>query len=158
MNEVYNEILNNFAIYDEYTKYLKGPLWLLKDGRFLVPDRAHGEVDEFVLDYLGIDLTDDDVELPWESMSGYLMDMGAIRLNDGLRGFRGDRYIELPITKITATQRDALECWLNNLSPKEIDISCNEKYVTYDMMFYPVEYILDAIDVFYARGSFVQPR
>ena len=155
MNSLYEEIVNEFSIYPEYNTDVKGPSWLLPDGSFLLCSRAHGEIDEFVLSQLNIDLKEDTMSLPWKSRSGYLMDCNCVRINDGKRGFRGDVYIELPTDPLTEEQYDSLESWLQNITQDEIDISCEDKYLTYNLIINNVQSIISRIRLFYVKNEFI---
>lgn len=113
-DDIFKAILNQFPVTDFPEK---GASFILPSGKFLDPDKAHGEVEEFIVDnFPQIDIMD--------YPNGYMVDSEqCIRVNDGRgKSFTLDRYITLP-KYITADQIYALEDWLKEYPYESITVS-----------------------------------
>lgn len=94
----------------------KGAQFILPSGRFLNPVKAHGEVDEFIVNkFPEINILD--------YPNGYMVDSeNCVRVNDGRgQSFTYDRYITLPKV-ITNEQIYAIEDWLKEYPYSEISV------------------------------------
>lgn len=113
-DDIFNAVLHQFPSTDFPEK---GASFILPSGKFLDPDRAHGEVDEFIVSkFPQIDLTD--------YPNGYMVDSEqCVRLNDGRgKSFTFDRYITLP-NYITSDQLYSIETWLEQYPYETITVS-----------------------------------
>ena len=118
----------------------KGASYILPDGKFLHPDSAHGEVDEFIVDnFPEIDLMD--------YPNGYLVDSEqCVRVNDGRgKSFTFDRYITLPKT-LTNNQIYFIEDWLKEYPYEEITVSdTGSQKAEFDLSRDGITYIMNRI-------------
>lgn len=126
----------------------EGALFIMPDGKFIKVN-FHGELAEWIITYLNLDLDKDDPIEPVEYFN-------AVRVNDGKTFFIGDYYVELPPKKLTAYQFDSLENWLEYVSLQgysNVDISVFRKreYKSYDLD--DINYIINRIKRYYNTGE-----
>lgn len=122
---IYDAVLSNFKI---SSSPVEGACYILPSGEFVDPGRAHGNVDEFIVEnFPEIDI----IDYP----NGYLVDAEqCVRLNDGKgMSFSSDRYITLP-DLVTLDQIYAIENWLDHYSSDEITVSTVDgSMIVYDL-------------------------
>lgn len=136
-DDIFKAVLKQFPTTDFPEK---GACFILQSGKFLDVKRAHGEVDEFIVEnFPEINLLD--------YPNGYLVDSeNCVRLNDG-RGasLTFDRYITLP-KFMTTDQIDAIEKWLEQYPYDEITVSdTGNQVANYSLVKDGISYIMNRI-------------
>ena len=112
-DDIFKAVLNEFPVTDFPEK---GASYILPSGKFLDPDKSHGEVDEFIVTHFPqIDLMD--------YPNSYMVDSEqCVRVNDGRgKSFTYDRYITLP-KYLTTQQIYSIEKWLKEYPYEEITV------------------------------------